>query len=263
MAGVPGPNLGLYLGWAEHENGWGPPMNSNLRGLDSLVQLSVMDLDLATPPGSPAEGDRYETEVALFADGAWIFFPAREGWLAWAADEDKLYSFDGSAWTAFTGSTTPAASGPMGQIVLLPDDFAGDGATTTRGAGDEQLPVRNLYGASDRNEVAYFVAPSDFSAIDTVKLYYCNTATATDAWVCRLGLRVLSDGADGTAAPTYGIKATITPPATIDQVDVVELDVPTLTIAPGDLVGLLIQRPAATDGDDVNTDPMAVAIAYT
>src|SRR3990172_4556205 len=89
--------------------------NEALSLLDTLVQLSVLDKDLATPPGSPDEGDTYivagsatgawtgwETRVVRFIDGEWRSYLPGEGdgagWLAWVIDEDMLYVFDGSDW---------------------------------------------------------------------------------------------------------------------------------------------------------------------
>jgi hypothetical protein len=85
--------------------------NEALRSLDAIVQLSVLDKDLAAPPGSPAEGDAYIVaaaptgawtgqagKVAAWQDGAWAFYTPREGWLAWVADENTIYAYDGSAW---------------------------------------------------------------------------------------------------------------------------------------------------------------------
>lgn len=85
--------------------------NEAIRGLDALVQLMVLDKDLAAPPGAPADGNRYIVaasptgawagqagRIAAWQDGAWEFFAPREGWLAWVADEDKLYVHDGAAW---------------------------------------------------------------------------------------------------------------------------------------------------------------------
>jgi hypothetical protein len=89
--------------------------NEAVRALDALVQLAVLDKDLATPPGSPADGNRYIVaasptgawagqagKVAAWQDGTWEFFAPREGWLAWVADEDKLYFHDGAAWGLVT-----------------------------------------------------------------------------------------------------------------------------------------------------------------
>ena len=70
--------------------------NEALRTLDAIVQLSVRDASLTTPPGSPAEGDRYivapgaagdwagrDGDVALFETGVWQFITPLEGWRAW------------------------------------------------------------------------------------------------------------------------------------------------------------------------------------
>ena len=90
--------------------------NEAVRTLDAIVQLMVLDKDLASPPGSPTDGARYVVaasptgawagqagKIAAYQDGAWAFYAPREGWLAWAGDEDKLYVWNGSAWAEFAG----------------------------------------------------------------------------------------------------------------------------------------------------------------
>jgi hypothetical protein len=85
--------------------------NEALRVLDGVVQLSVKDRDLTSPPASPADGDRYivasgatgvwtgwDLNVALWTDGAWLRLPPRAGWLAWVEDEGLLLVHDGSGW---------------------------------------------------------------------------------------------------------------------------------------------------------------------
>ncbi|KAB2538570.1 hypothetical protein AL035_19200 [Salipiger aestuarii] len=89
--------------------------NEALRILDGLVQLSVLDRDLTAPPGSPADGVRYivasggagdwagwDTNVALWADGAWLRLPPRTGWRAWVEDEGVLLVYDGAGWIGTT-----------------------------------------------------------------------------------------------------------------------------------------------------------------
>jgi len=111
------PNLGLYYGWSTGEDGWGDNMNTNLKKLGALIHLAVKDKDLATPPGSPAEGDRYivgpaasgawaghEDDVAVRIGGSWEFYTPFEGVSAWVNDEDSLYTFTGTAW----GTSVPA-----------------------------------------------------------------------------------------------------------------------------------------------------------
>jgi hypothetical protein len=85
--------------------------NEALRALDAVVQLAVLDRDLAAPPVSPAEGARYIVAesptgawaghagaIAAFQDGAWAFYAPQEGWRAWVADEARLYAWTGGAW---------------------------------------------------------------------------------------------------------------------------------------------------------------------
>ncbi|MGO4561068.1 DUF2793 domain-containing protein [Rhizobiales bacterium 3FA27D7] len=93
--------------------------NEALRRLDAVVQLAVLDRDLAAPPASPQEGDRYLVAVsptgawagkagmiAAWQDGAWAFLVPRRGWLAWVADETRLLAFDGGVWAAVDEATS-------------------------------------------------------------------------------------------------------------------------------------------------------------
>ena len=93
--------------------------NEAIRRLDAIVQLAVLDRDLATPPASPVEGARYivaasptgawtgqTNAIAAYQDGAWAFFAPLEGWIAWIADEDVLVGWSSSAWAAVTGLTS-------------------------------------------------------------------------------------------------------------------------------------------------------------
>jgi hypothetical protein len=86
--------------------------NEALFGLDALVHLAVLDRDLATPPASPDEGDRYIVagtgvgawagkggQIAAWQDGAWRFYAPGLGWLAYIVDEGALLAWDGATWT--------------------------------------------------------------------------------------------------------------------------------------------------------------------
>ena len=101
--------------------------NEALRVLDALVQLAVLDKDLATPPGSPAAGARYivgaaptgawsghAAHIAAYQDSAWAFYVPLEGWLAWVADENVLYAFDGASWIP-----APGASGSVNPVAMV------------------------------------------------------------------------------------------------------------------------------------------------
>ncbi|HEV7717585.1 MAG TPA: DUF2793 domain-containing protein [Arsenicitalea sp.] len=97
--------------------------NEAIRALDTLVQLVIVDRDLAGPPASPADGACYivaasatgawagkSTQIAAFQDGGWLFYPPNTGWRAWIIDEDQLVAWNGSAWiVAAVRSVNPAA----------------------------------------------------------------------------------------------------------------------------------------------------------
>lgn len=112
------PNLDLpYIASAQAQKH--VTHNEAIRALDALVQLSVIDRDLAAPPVSPANGDRYivpagasgiwsahSGAIAAFQDGAWAFYPPLEGWVAWVADEDHLVAWNGTNWVIAGGQGT-------------------------------------------------------------------------------------------------------------------------------------------------------------
>lgn len=85
--------------------------NEALRILDTLVQLAVLDRDLAAPPGSPTEGQRWlvaasptgawsghAKHIAVWQDGAWQFCVPQIGWLVYVIDEGVLLAWTGSVW---------------------------------------------------------------------------------------------------------------------------------------------------------------------
>ena len=51
--------------------------NEALRILDGLVQLSVLDRDLTSPPGSPADGDRYIVASGATGNPAILVYATR------------------------------------------------------------------------------------------------------------------------------------------------------------------------------------------
>ncbi len=133
--------------------------NEAIRALDAIVQLSVLDQDLATPPASPTDGDRYivaasatgawaghETEIAAYQDGAWMFYAPKEGWLAWVADEDKLYGWDGTAWVIAGGNSLNPVTGGLVGINATAD-------TTNRLAVSSPASLFNHAGAGHQLKV--------------------------------------------------------------------------------------------------------------
>lgn len=122
MALTNGANLGLLANGAQGEGHYADLMKQ-WRGLDALVMPHVKDKDLATPPGSPADGDCYivgaaatgawsthSGKIARWSSvaSAWEFYTPKEGWRLWVEDEDADYVYNGSAWAFVRGAGTTA-----------------------------------------------------------------------------------------------------------------------------------------------------------
>jgi hypothetical protein len=87
-------------------------------------QASVKDQHLATPPASPVEGDRYiipsggtgawagkTNQIAEWISGAWTYYTPVTGWTAYVDDEQKIYSWNGSAWVRTGGALQTITAG--------------------------------------------------------------------------------------------------------------------------------------------------------
>ncbi len=87
-------------------------VNEALRRLDALVQVTVQSAVLATPPGSPTEGQRWivppsptgawagqSGRVAAWQDGAWAFYAPLDGWTAVDLSTDTLLMFNAGTGT--------------------------------------------------------------------------------------------------------------------------------------------------------------------
>lgn len=92
-------------------------------------QASVKDQNLTAPPASPAEADRYiipagatgvwagkTGQIAEYQAAAWAYYAPAVGWTAYVDDEQKIYSWNGTAWVRTGGAlqTVTAGSGLTG-----------------------------------------------------------------------------------------------------------------------------------------------------
>jgi hypothetical protein len=131
--------------------------NEALRKLDALVQISIVDRDLATPPASPTEGARYIVaasptgawvghtgKIAAWQDGAWAFYAPRTGWLAWVEDEAIPVAWNGTAWTAISG-------GSVNPVPLVGVNATAD--TTNRLAVSAPATLFNHAGAGHQTKI--------------------------------------------------------------------------------------------------------------
>ncbi|MGH8585289.1 MAG: DUF2793 domain-containing protein [Gammaproteobacteria bacterium] len=114
--------------------------NTALRQLEGRL-IRAKDKDLATPPGSPAEGDAYiipagatgvwasqTNKIAVYIGGGWVFYTPIEGVRLWINDEDIECVFDGTSWVVLAGA---------GLTPPFPD-----GTAVVKGSSDPTKQVR-------------------------------------------------------------------------------------------------------------------------
>jgi len=98
-------------------------LNTSLRRLDAIVQLSVRSETEPSSPDDPGDGDRYIVppsgtedwagragQIASYQDGGWAYYQPQTGWLAWVEDTGTLRVFDGADWA--NASDSAGASNP-------------------------------------------------------------------------------------------------------------------------------------------------------
>lgn len=112
MALTFGPKLGLLIDGVLGEEHYDELM-AQWRALDALIQSSVIDMALMTPPASPLDGDMHV--VASVATGAWAgqekkiarwstvltaweFYAPKKGWRVYNINDGAHYLFDGTSW---------------------------------------------------------------------------------------------------------------------------------------------------------------------
>ena len=108
-------------------------VNEALSRLDGLAQISVKDRDLAAPPASPTEGERYivaagatgawagwDGEVVLFSGGTWLRLVPQEGWRVWVEDEGALLVRMGGTWLKLDAALNLLVRGPAVEVARGP-----------------------------------------------------------------------------------------------------------------------------------------------
>ena len=86
-------------------------------------QASVKDQNLAAPPASPVNGDRYiipsgatgvwagkTAQIAEYTT-VWTYYTPAIGWTCYVDDEQKVYSWNGSAWVRTGGALQTITAG--------------------------------------------------------------------------------------------------------------------------------------------------------
>lgn len=189
MAGertLPGISLTGY--WNSGDNTWKAGMDENLRKLSVLVQLRVLSRVTPLPfddsnSSGVANGDIYimpasdsnsfqssnssplHGDIAVFDDGAWVFFTPLAGFRAYVIDESTYYRYTGSAWVADGGNAT-AVSYDAGDT----GDSNSTATTVAAALDDLYARIRAVSaGAVDATTVSYNSTADSNSADTTVQ----------------------------------------------------------------------------------------------
>lgn len=98
-------------------------LNESLIILDCVAQLTVIDRDLATPPGSPGAGNCYiiapgatgawtgsAGKLAIFYANSWTIITPRKGWVCYVFDEDVFLKYD-TSWELFQHTQAASSHG--------------------------------------------------------------------------------------------------------------------------------------------------------
>ena len=107
------PKNGIVYAWNPDTENFADEMDANLIKISVLISLSVIDRNLATPPGSPSNGDTYivaasgtdawagqDNNIAYWNATEWIFYTPEIGQSAYIVDEDVRSTYKSTGWSA-------------------------------------------------------------------------------------------------------------------------------------------------------------------
>jgi hypothetical protein len=134
-----GPNLHKMINALTGDN-FASDFRTFLQMIDALVQAAVISKTLATPPGSPTNGDRYivaasptgvwtgwagriavwTTDDPGFLSGHWQSYTPNAGWLVYNVADTTFYVYSGSAWAALAAGGSSTLAGDTDVLLTSP-----------------------------------------------------------------------------------------------------------------------------------------------
>ncbi|WP_417691556.1 DUF2793 domain-containing protein [Roseibium sp.] len=144
--------------------------NEALARLDALAHLVLLDRDLTAPPAA-SDGDSYlvatggsgdwagqDGNIASYVDGAWGFYPAVLGMLAYVADEGTLAVYTAVGWKNYgallseVATVSRSPSGAESRIGTVEEELTLSGASVSSSI---VIPDRAIvFGVSSRTTEA-------------------------------------------------------------------------------------------------------------
>jgi Protein of unknown function (DUF2793) len=213
------PNLVLpYL--AANQSQKHVTVNEALRRLDALVQVTVQSAALATPPATPAEGQRWIVaaaptgawvghagQIAAWQDGAWAFYAPLDGWTAIDVSSNTLLLYNAGIgiWTGLiTGVFSDAA-------FTLQDDIDPTKQARFQIAGFTAGTTRVFTLPDATTSLAGLAVAQTFSAKQTLSNANNDLGTSTGTGTTNLGTGATLSGSTKTVnIGTAGVSGSTT-----------------------------------------------------
>ena len=122
-------------------------VNEALTILDGAVQLILQATDQTVPPATPNDGDCYGVpagatgvwaanvgDIALWANGAWVFVAAAKGWRAFVTDASQTAVFDGANWKLGAAAVSPNNAATAHDIIEIEVNLSAGPTTSATAA---------------------------------------------------------------------------------------------------------------------------------
>lgn len=197
------------LGITQLEEGQSLPeqvSNEAWRVLEQFASRGiVIDKDLATPPGSPADGDAYivaaaatgawtgwHNRIAFYLSTGWVSIIPTEGTKAYVQDENREYEWNAVNWAVPT--TVSYEGGPPGTVPTVASLTWINQGTSTASDGTGALIIKPQVN-NGRSSLVKAVPSAPFDVYCRVNLQSLSTAALTVAIDTSAGI-VLRDSAD-------------------------------------------------------------------
>lgn len=179
-------------------------VNEALARLDALAQLRVVSVALTIPPTVAVDGQAFvvasiadgewsghDGQIALWANGGWVYLLPRVGWTAWCEASGGTITFDGVDWQS--GSVSVAATGAATQFLIKEVEHVVS-------AG----PISTIAGALPGGTSVLGVTGRVVSAIGGASSWSLGTADSANRYGGGLGVALNSWASGLTAQPmTY------------------------------------------------------------
>ncbi|MEL7150254.1 MAG: DUF2793 domain-containing protein [Pseudomonadota bacterium] len=178
-------------------------VNESLSRLDALVQLSLGSVGQAVPPTSPSEGEAHavgagatgdwtgqDGQVAVFANGGWVFLSPQSGWQGWS--DGTRVQFDGSDWVEGAGALTANGAGFIHRSIEVDHDIQSGGTSI-------------IGGFVPANAIVYGVTGRVLTEIGGAAAFEVGVAGASDRYGSGIGTAAASwmRGITGTPLTYY------------------------------------------------------------